>query len=384
MMCRSSVLAILLALSTLIFPLASARADLVTSCGRLLDAGGEWPIQSPENAGLDPAILCALDAALDSSAVPGVHAVVVIKDGALAYETYRPGDDRMLRERLGVVPHDAGTLHDVRSITKSVVSLLVGIAIDRGLLAGVDQPILACLPDYAALRTDDNQRILLRHVLTMTSGLRWREDLPYDDPKNSLRLMNEAADPYGYVLAQKLVHEPGTWWEYSSGNTMLLAAALRHATGKELPDFAREALLEPLGITQVAWIDVPPAHQPAAWGGLRLRPRDLARIGQLVLNGGTWHGNRIVSADWIEQSTAPRIGGWRPFRYGYHWVVGQSTVRGREIPWVAAWGFGGQRLYIVPSQGLVVAITAGLWDTGTQDKIVLGVLEDHVLAAVWQ
>ena len=231
----------------------------------------------------------------------------MVRGGKLVYETYRPGEDRIPRP-LGVIPHDAGTLHDVRSVTKSVVSLLIGIALDRGLIAGVDQPALAYLPDYAALRTDDNQRILLRHLLTMTSGLRWNEDLPYDDPKNSLRLMNEAADPYRYVLEQKLVHEPGKWWEYNSGNTMLLGAVLRHATGKELPDFAREALFEPLGITEVEWIDVPPAHQPAAWGGLRLRPRDMAKIGQLVLNGGTWKGRRIVSADWIAELTQPRLG----------------------------------------------------------------------------
>ena len=250
---------------------------MVTSCGRSLDAAGEWPVQSPEDAGLDPVILCALDGDLDRTVVLGIHGVVVVRGGKLVYETYRPGDDRMLRVRLGVVPHDAATLHDVRSVTKSVVSLLIGIALDRGLIAGVDQPALAYLPDYAALRTDDNQRILLRHLLTMTSGLRWNEDLPYDDPKNSLRLMNEAADPYRYVLEQKLVHEPGKWWEYNSGNTMLLGAVLRHATGKELPDFAREATVRAARY-HAGGVDRRPARPPA--GRLGRPAPSAARHGQ--------------------------------------------------------------------------------------------------------
>lgn len=364
-----------------VYSLAAAHAEPIRSCGRPLDAAGEWPVQSPEASGLDPAVLCALDGELDRAPISDIHGVVVVRAGKLLYETYRPGEDRILGVRLGVIPHDADTLHDIRSVTKSVVSLLVGIAVDRGLIAGVDDPMFAYLPDYAAQRTDDNQRILLRHLLTMTSGLRWDEDLPYADPKNSLARMNAAPDPYRYVLEQRLVHDPGSWWAYSSGNTMLLGAVLRQATGKELPEFAREALLAPLGITRVEWIDVEPARQPAAWGGLRLRPRDMAKIGQLILNRGTWNGRRIVSEAWIKEATEPRVNGWPPYRYGYQWVVGASTVNGHEISWVAGWGYGGQRLYIVPSLDLAVAITAGLWDTMTQDQVVLSLFERHVLAA---
>ena len=358
------------------------RGRAAPSCGTVHGIADEWSLKSAEAAGLDPARLCALDGRLDERSVSDIHGLVVARAGALVYEAYRPGEDRVFAERLGVVPHDADTLHDIRSVTKSVTSLLVGIAVDRGLIEDIDRPVVDYLPEYADLRTADTQRIQLRHLLTMTSGLRWSEDLPYIDAKNSLRLMNEAPDPYRYVLALKPVHEPGSWWEYSSGNTMLLAAVLRNVTGQKLPDFAREALFGPLGITRVAWIDVPPAHEPAPWGGLRLRPRDLARIGQLVLDGGTWQGRRIVSQSWIDESTKPRVKGWAPFQYGYQWVVGSSKVDGREIPWIAGWGFGGQRLYIVPVLQLVVAITAGLWDTGTQDMVVLGILNRYVLPSV--
>ena len=201
--------------------------------------------------------------------------------------------------------------------------------------------------------------------------------MAYDAPNNSLRLMNETDDPYRYVLEREIVHEPGTWWAYNSGNTMLLAAVLHKVTGKSLPDLARDDLFRPLGIEASEWT------RKRWYGGLRLRPRDMAKIGQLVLNGGAWNGRQIVSAGWIRESTEPRFNGWPPYRYGYQWVLGSSTVNGGDVPWIAGWGYGGQRLLIAPSLDLVVAITAGLYNsTQIEDAVVMGVFESNVLAAV--
>ena len=175
--------------------ISPARGENATSCGRPLEAAGEWEVQSPEQTGLDPTVLCALHQKLDQSPEMNVHGVVVISGGKLVYETYRAGDDMQLGTPLGVVAHNAGTLHDVRSVSKNVVSLLIGIALDRGLIAGLDEPVLQLLPEYAALRTPEKDRIRLRHLLTMTSGLRWNEYVAYDDPANSVRLMNETDDP---------------------------------------------------------------------------------------------------------------------------------------------------------------------------------------------
>ena len=374
---KMSMLRLLAATAILFCAAVPARSDLAVSCGRPLESAGEWDVQSPEQAGLDPAVLCELGAKLDRSPEMNVHGVVVVRGGKLVYETYRTGDDMMLSTPLGVVAHDASTLHDVRSISKSVVSLLIGLALDRGLVAGLDQPVLQFLPEYAALHTPEKDRIQLRHLLTMTSGLRWKEYVPYEDATNSVRLMNESDDPYRYVLERETVHEPDTYWEYSSGSTMLLAAVLHKVTGKPLPDLARDELFRPLGIDESEWT------RKRWYGGLRLRPRDLAKIGQLVLNGGAWNGRQIVSAGWIRELIEPRFNGWPPFRYGYQWVLGNSTVSDRDVPWIAGWGYGGQRVFIVPSLDLVVAVAAGLYNAeAIADAVVIGIFEGNVLAAV--
>jgi CubicO group peptidase (beta-lactamase class C family) len=371
------MLTLAFAATSIVFcPTLPARSEAVTSCGRQLEALGEWEAQSPEQAGLDPAVLCELDAKLDRSSHMNVHGVVVVRGGKLVFETYRAGDDMMLSTPLGVVAHDAGTPHDVRSVSKSVVSLLFGMALDRGLIRSLDEPIFALLPEYVDLRTPGKDGIRLRHLLTMTSGLRWDEDMRYEDPRNSIRLMNESDDPYRYVLERELVHEPGTWWNYNSGNTMILAAVLHKVTGKEVSDLARDELFQPLGIDNAEWT------RKRWYAGLRLCPRDLAKVGQLVLNDGTWSGHQIVSPAWIRESTEARFNGWPGIRYGYQWVLGASTVNGGDVPWIAGWGYGGQRLFIVPSRDLVVAITAGLYDTAIEDAVVMGVFESNVLAAV--
>ena len=189
------VLASALTATMLLFqPWEPASADIVTSCGRPLETTGGWAAQSPEQAGLDRAVLCELDAKLNGSPHMNVHGVVIARGGKLVFETYRAGDDMMLSTPMGVVAHDAGTLHDVRSVSKNVVSLLIGMALDRGLIASLDEPVLRLLPEYAALGTPEKDRIQLRHLLTMTSGLRWNEYMPYEAPNNTLRLMNETDD----------------------------------------------------------------------------------------------------------------------------------------------------------------------------------------------
>jgi CubicO group peptidase (beta-lactamase class C family) len=347
---------------------APAKAPATISCGAPLEADGDWPTGSPEEAGLDAALLCSLNEMLDKSPEMNVHAVVVVRGGKLVYETYRGS----------VTFYTPQMQHDVRSISKSVVSLLFGIALDRKLIASIDEPVFTYFPDYAALRTPEKDRILLRHLLTMTSGLAWDEDRLYSDPMNSDVMMKHSAEPYRFVLEQPVWHEPGEVWNYSGGNTQLLAGVLQKTTGKPLAEFAKEALFEPLGITQFEWMDMPSSGEAAAASGLRLRPRDMAKIGELVLRKGMWNGRRVVSEAWIEESTRAQL---RFHRYGYHWWVGESTVGERNISWIAGFGSGGQRIYIVPAYDLVVVITAG-YASDSQAWIVLNILDRYVLAAI--
>jgi len=324
---------------------------LAVSCGFASDINAELPTVSLEEAKMNPAILCTLDEKLDARPEANVHAVVVLRNGHLVFETYRKGDDMRWGTKLGEISYTPSKVHDVRSITKSVVSLLVGVALDRKLIASVDEPVFNYFPEYAEIRTPEKEGITLRHLLTMSAGLRANEDVDWYSPVNTEREMYQSADPYKAVLNQKLWNKPGEQWNYNSGCTMLLAAVLEKVTGKPWTDFAKEALFDPLGIKEFEWITVEPSKKTAAGGGLRLRPRDMAKIGQLVLNKGVWNGQPIVSAGWIEDSLKPRYAGWGK-RYGYQWWIGVSDIGGTSYEWIAAWGFGGQRVFIVPKLDL--------------------------------
>jgi CubicO group peptidase (beta-lactamase class C family) len=363
------------------FP-APAWGEAETPCGAPRDAAGEWPTASPEAAGFDAALLCALGGKLDNSPEMNVHAVIVVRGGKLVYEAYRAGKDQRWGSSQGVVTHTSQTLHDVRSVSKSVVSLLVGIALDRKLVASIYTPVSSYYPELAALRTPEKDRIELRHLLAMTSGLAWDERRPYSDPENSERRMSASANPYRFALKPPVVNAPGEKWNYNGGNTQLLAGVLERSAGMWLTDFARKELFEPLGIKQYEWLKMWANGDVAAAYGLRLRPRDMAKLGQLVLDKGMWNGRRIVSEAWIGESTQPWADVAPPLRYGYQWWTDEGEIAGRKTSWVSAQGLGGQRIYIVPAFGLVVVITAGLYDSSSQDQVSFDIFEKFVLAAI--
>ena len=258
----------------------------------------------------------------------------------------------------------------------------MGVALDRKLIASLDEPVFSYFPEYSDITTPEKNAITLRHLLTMSAGLRANEDVEWNSPINTERDMYQSVDPYRTVLEQKLWNKPGEQWDYNSGCTMVLAAVLQKVTGKPWTDFAKEALFDPLGIKEFEWITVKPSNEPAAGGGLRLRPRDMAKIGQLVLNKGEWNGRPVVSAGWIEDLLEPRRKAGGDMSYGYQWWVGAAEVGGKSYDWIAAQGLGGQRILIVPERGLVVAITAGMYRSRRQDFVAEDILEEFVLASV--
>jgi len=369
--------------------LPGAARPMDASCASAPQQLDDWETASPEDVGFDAAVLCKITQELAAqgraAARPNVHTVLVVRHGKLVFEAYAAGKDENWVEPLGVVPHDAATKHDVRSISKSVVSLLFGIALERKLIAGTDVPVMSFFPEYAELKTPKWDKILLRHLLSMTPGYDWNEDMVWMDPYSTERAMYEAADPYRYILGREVVHEPDARWQYNSGATTLLGAVLKKSTGKSLDDFAKEALFEPLHIEDVEWGRMING-EPAPGAGLRLRPRDTAKIGQLVLNGGTWHGQRVVPEDWVKQSTKPRFNaswGGGMLQYGYQWWLGTSPFgAGRTVDWIAAFGLGGQRIFIVPTLDLVVVTNAALYADGGQSAIVRTIFEYRVLPAI--
>jgi CubicO group peptidase (beta-lactamase class C family) len=194
--------------------------------------------------------------------------------------------------------------------------------------------------------------------------------------------MWRTADRLRLALEPPMVAAPGENWNYSGGCSELLCAILRKTTGQPLDAFARETLFAPLGIDDVEWVQHPDGS-PSASGGLHMRSRDLAKIGQVVAARGRWNGRAIVPTRWIEESIAPQIGAAdRLFFYGYHWWLGRSLIERKEFTWAAAIGFGGQRLFVVPALELVVVITAGHYEDGMQAWLPLVILNRFTLPAV--
>lgn len=354
------------------------------ACGAPSSIDDGWEIASPDSVGMDGAQLCTIAARLEQQAT-AVHSVVVIRHGKLVFEQYFPGYDQPWGQTDGQYEFTATTKHDMRSVTKSVTSLLVGIAIDRKLIAGVDEPVLKFFPNTAAVKQPGWDAITLRHLLTMSSGIKWDEALSWTDPKNDGPHLVSEADPIGYVLARPVVAPPDVLWIYNGGGTELLGNIVEHVSGKPLEAFAREALFQPLGIADFEWKAYKNGKIAAA-AGLRLRPRDAAKIGQLVLNRGQWNGQQVVSADWIAQSITPRFQAVGYFGgtlfYGYQWWMGRSLARGKDIKWVAAFGWGGQRIFIVPELDLVMMTTTAQYGQPKEGLAAIDILSNVVIPSV--
>jgi CubicO group peptidase (beta-lactamase class C family) len=327
------------------------------------------------------------DTARAAGVLPNVHGVVAVRAGKIFFERYMPGTDAALARPLGIISFGPDTLHDLRSVSKSIVGLLYGIALAAGKVPPPEAKLMQQFPEYPDLAADPaRQKLTLRHVLTMTLGTDWDElSIPYTDPRNSEIAMDRAADRYRYILERSVVGEPGERWTYCGGATALLARLIVQGTGHRLEDYMQAALFEPMGIAHAEW-DRDRKGEPIAASGLRITPRDLARIGVMLLANGQWEGRQVVPADWLAASFAPAVRMPDGRRYGYHWYLGATAMAdGGGVRWeetVSAAGNGGQRLYLLPRLGLAVAITAGSYDAPDQWRPPLAVLRDVLLPAL--
>jgi CubicO group peptidase (beta-lactamase class C family) len=340
--------------------------------------------------GMDSVQLTKMTQAIIGNEYPNIHSVLISKNGKLVYERYFSGNDELLGKPLGLVNHGRNTLHDIRSITKSIVSACIGIAIANGHLKSVDQKIWDYLPEYSELNKAEKATLSIKHLLTMTSGLEWNENIPYTDPMNSELQMGTSADPVQYVLTRKSVHLPGAAWNYSGGNTQVLAAIIKKASGMEVDEYAKKYLFDPLGISNYHWIKFPEtSHRkniPMAASGLRLRSEDLLKFGLLYLDGGIWNGKHILPLSWVTDSHRSHItrenaisgkGG-----YGYQFWIWQENINDKIIHLVAAVGNGDQRIFFDHKNKLLVVTTAGNYNQWTIKKNTTALLKDFIYPAL--
>lgn len=313
-----------------------------------------------------------LKAAFEKGELPGLHGAMAEYQGKPLAEVYFEGEDERWGQSIGTVKHGPQTLHDLRSVTKSVVGLLYGIALWEGKVPEPSAPLYAQFPEYPDLANDPQRAgILIEHVLSMQMGLEWNEDLPYSDPNNSEVAMERAEDRFRYILEQPIREAPGKNWIYSGGAAALIGHLIEKGTGQSLDDYAAEKLFGPLGITEFEWVSGQDGVISAA-SGLRLTLPDLMKIGRMVAN----EGEGIVPQEWLKASFEPKVTIDQHTRYGYLWYL-----TGPQNQISVAVGNGGQRLTVQPARDLVVASFAGRYNDSASWQTSLKVLLDFAVPA---
>ena len=327
--------------------------------------------------GMDTAQIINVTKLILSDTIPNIHSLLIFKDNDLVYENYFDGKDEKIGKKLGYIQHNITDLHDCRSISKSVTSACVGIAVAKGLIKSIDEPIFSYFKQYESSFDATKKKITIRHLLTMTSGLKWNEDISYRDPRNTELRMDISCDPIGFILGRTMVSQPGTVWNYNGGNAQLLAEIIKSVSGLSLDKFAAQELFVPLGISKYEWTPLT-ENMPAAASGLRLRSRDLLKFGILYMNDGKWQNKNILDSTWVNSSLAYAI--TRPSAkdkyagYGFQFWTSIETINGNKIKIQEAKGNGGQRIFFCKSLNLLVVVTAGNynnWDIKNDSKTLL-------------
>jgi len=282
-----------------------------------------------------------------------LQSLLIVKNGKLILEEYFGEYDRNKKQ-------------DLASVVKSIGSILIGIAMDKGFIEGIAQGgleknVLKLFPEHEGMINKNlrKQKILLKHILSMSAGLEWDEQTySYDNPKNDWFKASHCDNSVKFVLQKPVIHPPGKQFLYNGGLTIMLSDLIKKNTRMDADEFAEKYLFTPLGIEDYYWRKIEDGLTDLD-GGLSLRPRDMAKIGLLVLNKGVWKGKQIVSNEWIDESTKTHIEtGILGSEYGYQWWRISGIFNDTKIETFFASGYGGQNIFIFPSLDMVITFTA--------------------------
>jgi CubicO group peptidase (beta-lactamase class C family) len=312
--------------------------------------GDGWEVSDPRSAGLDPGILAAVVAKLERDEHPDFHSLLIARHGRLVLEAGFNGyaQDRLL---------------DIRSAGKSFTSTLIGIAIDQGAIPDVQSTILPYFKQYEPHQNMDDLKelICIRDLLTMKSGLD-ADDNDASTPGSENNML-KSDDWIRYGLDLPMRDAPDQRWVYAGVNTMLLAGLLQSATGMPVLDFAKKHLFAPLGFNDFAW-ETAPNGIVVGQGFLSICGRDMLKLGQVFLDGGTWNGHRIVSETWVRAASKQRVNicdATHP-GYGYQWWSGSFDLDTTSIECFFASGNGGNKIYVLPSLDMVISTASSAYN----------------------
>ena len=325
-------------------------------------------LHSADGQLIDSLFTRAMEASITNGTYPNIHSILISHNGKLVYEKYWTGSDEKFGKSIGVVAHGIDSLHSVRSVTKSVTSACIGIALQQGKIKSIDQKIVEFFPEHSSQDTGLKSQITIRDLLTMTAGFQWNEaDL--GSATSSETIMGNAPDPVAYMFSLPMANTPGKVFTYNGGATQLLAAIIQKATGLPLDTFAHKYLFTPLGITRFEWGSTYGSDMPDAFSSLYLKSRDMLKFGLLYMNEGRWETKQVIPAAWVKESikpfivaddgTDPRFG---KSEYGLQWWILRDTIMKKPITISACIGNGGQRIFIDKKNKLVVVFTGGNYD----------------------
>lgn len=316
-----------------------------------------WEVASLNEVGISVAGISEISQEIrDIESYENVLSMLIVKNGKLVHEVYSPYCQR-------------NTLHWMASITKTITSTLIGIAIDKGMIKDADAELHQLLPQYSEHFKDPvKKRIAVKHIMSMTSGLEWNEQVSYNDPRNSEWQMVESEDWMSFVVSHPIRDEPGEIFYYCTGGIHLLSAVIKSVSGLYAHQFAEKYLLHPMGIYGYQW-NKDPLGFPCTGGtdgGIGLRTRDIAKFGWLFLRDGKWKGQRIISEEWVKTAPHTQITTkGRGSSYGFNWMTGSRIVNGKKFAYIASFGYGGQTLYLVPEYDLILVFTCELSGEGS-------------------
>jgi CubicO group peptidase (beta-lactamase class C family) len=335
-------------------------------------SSASWPRSSLKEQGIDEARIDQLVTTIrENREIRNIHSLLIVRNGRLVLEEYFGG-------------HDAEELHELQSVSKSVTSALVGIAIEMGKVKGVDEKVLSFFPDVKSIDNldDRKRRMALEDLLTMRSGTDYHErgsDSPHHQLNRKSRGWTE------FILDRPMISEPGTKFRYDSGAVILTSAIIQARYGVHADAFAAEHLFAPLGIEGYRWYKNAEGH-PHTGGGLHLRSQDMARFGLLYLRDGRWNGKQVVPSDWVAASLSLHVefdpSNRGTIGYGYWWWVLPPDPEGEgEQNIYGAFGFKGQYIFLVPEHDMAVVVTAG-GRNWKQEKAPQEFLYSHILKAL--
>jgi Beta-lactamase len=319
-----------------------------------------------------------------------IHSILILKDKKLVFEEYfsdyqystnPPGSNGPFTQ------FDRNERQFLASETKSITSVVVGLAIDNGFINSVDDKVKDYFPTYDFM-TGEKADITIKDMLTMSSGLPFDESTyPYGDERNGVTQLFTSSDPIRWVLEQDMDYSPGTTFFYNSGTTNVLAAIVEEASGMYFYEFLNNNLFFPLGIADEDYlIELLSSGRSFASGGLHMGARDLLKVGYLFLNDGKWGDEQIISEEWITESTDAHIethGRTLPDAetYGYQWWNRTFSANGNEYECFFSAGWGGQYMFIFPEQDLIIQFFSGYFLTN-QTVVPEDLVEDYILPAI--